>query len=53
MTRVLTMLALAFSLLLAACGGTGGSPGTSAEPFSPDSSIEASPDTMSPEASPS
>lgn len=48
MKRVLTMLVLAVGMLVAACGGSGGSPGTSAEPFSPDTSIEASP-----EASPS
>jgi hypothetical protein len=49
MKRVLTTLVLAFSVLLAACGGSGGSPGATVEPVSP----EASPDTMSPEASPS
>lgn len=53
MKRVLIMLTLAFSLVVAACGGSGSSPGTTVEPFSPDTSMEASPDTMSPEASPS
>jgi hypothetical protein len=48
MKSVLTILVLAFGLVVAACGGSGGSPGTEVEPFSPDASIEASP-----EASPS
>jgi hypothetical protein len=43
MKRVLTMIVLAFSVLLAACGGSGGSPGASVEPVSPDASMEASP----------
>jgi hypothetical protein len=48
MKRVLTMLVLAFSVLLAACGGSGGSPGATVELASPETSVEASP-----EASPS
>lgn len=55
MARLLAVLALAASLLIAACGGSGSSAGTSIEPVTPDSSpsLETSPDTMSPEASPS
>ena len=55
MTRLLAVLALAASLFMAACGGSGSSAGTSIEPVAPDTSpsVEASPDTMSPEASPS
>lgn len=59
MNRALAMLVLAAGLLLAACGGAGGSPATSLEPFSPDTSPSlesAAPSEsmeMSPEASPS
>jgi predicted small secreted protein len=57
MTRLLAVLALAASILLAACGGTSGSAGESVAPFSPDTSspsVETSPEmSMSPEASPS
>ena len=51
MRHALALLALATSLLIAACGGSGASGGTSIEPFSPDTSPSV--DTMSPEASPS
>ena len=59
MTRLFAVLALAAGLLLAACGGTGSSAGTSLEPISSDApSVEVSPElspdvSMSPEASPS
>lgn len=56
MTPLLAALALAASLLLAACGGPSGSAGESVVPFSPETSpsVETSPETsMSPEASPS
>lgn len=60
MKRLLAMLALIAGLTLAACGGTGGSPDTSVEPFSPEASpsVETSPESsgspeMSPSASPS
>jgi ABC-type glycerol-3-phosphate transport system substrate-binding protein len=60
MKRAFAMLVLAAGLLIAACGGPGGSAGTSLEPFSPDTSpsVESpaaseSTEMMSPEASPS
>jgi hypothetical protein len=52
MKRALTMFILAISVLAAACSGSGSGGGTSVEPISPDSSSEASQDTMSPAASP-